>query len=814
MTTRIQLAEQTEAGGSTRAVQLLTLLGWHPIQREGALALREHRPEEVILKNVLIERLDAINSFEYRGERRKFSEESLQTALSALRQNPAEDLVRANEKIWNLLRYGIPVRETVGDDVKSFTIRFIDWDAPENNSFQVAREFYVRSESGSCRFDLVLFVNGLPLVVVEAKASRTDPAPSESLDGTIEQLNTNARKVPQLFHFAQLLIATTTAGAVYGCVAEERINWLRWRELQRAPASIRDIADVPGAGETLLPLANEFDRLIHALCRRRRLLDLIRWFTVFRSGRRILARYYQYFAAQAVMAQVTKPEIDGRRPGGVIWHAQGSGKSLTMTMISQVLLDEFRERNSRIVLLSDRSDLDRQHHFGLVEGGIPSHHANTGSELRALLKDEKVRVVTTLIQKFSTISRAGKLVADSPDIFVLVDEAHRSQFGELYHSMRQALPRACLIGFTGTPDIRAIEGFGTILSKYSFWEAVADRSLLPIRWFTCEVSDRSRAPESWLERSSAKPHEAFDEIVPSLAQHIGYWESPERISATAAHIAEHFKSHFVGTELKGQVVTPSRTAAFRYKKALDEIGGITSAVVMTHHEHDDSELLRDYSNIVRQYGSEVAYESSVIDQFRSNDDPKLLIVVDKYLAGFDVPRNSVLYLTRPLQGPNLLQAISRVNRIYPGKDAGVVVDYVGAIHEARNALGEDIEILEASDNPTLETSRTAETVPPAEAAAPTPFADICTRILAEEVGAAHLPLQGADFEHLAIRIHAAIVARRKVDWVLDCDIPNRMKTAIEDELFRTQSETGIAFDIASIDRILEKCVTEAKQHVP
>ena len=308
MTKRIQLAEQTEAGGSTRAVQLLTLLGWHSIQREDTLALRENRPAEVVLPNVLIERLDAINSFEYRGERRKFSEESLQAALSALRQHTAEDLVRANEKIWNLLRYGIPVRETVGGDLKSFTIRFIDWDVPENNSFQVAREFHVRGEHGSCRFDLVLFVNGLPLVVVEAKANRTDPTPSESLDGTIEQLNSNARKVPQLFHFAQLLIATTTAGAVYGCVTEERINWLRWQEAQDAPASIRDITNAaPDAGETLLPLANEFDRLIHALCRRRRLLDLIRWFTVFRSGRRMFWALHFFF--KLIQVQFLRPSL-------------------------------------------------------------------------------------------------------------------------------------------------------------------------------------------------------------------------------------------------------------------------------------------------------------------------------------------------------------------------------------------------------------------------------------------------------------------------------------------------------------------------
>jgi type I restriction enzyme R subunit len=839
MNTGIQ--PDTERDAAARVSKLLRALGWQPLHASEGLLLREGRDNEVLLRTVLEERLQAINSFEHQGRRRSLSMESIAAAVQALQRSTQEEISHANEKIWSLLKIGTPVREPLGDDTRSLTIRYVDWEKPENNSYHLIERFPVAGPSATCTPDCVLFVNGMPFVVIEVKSTRSSGDSKQQLDETISQLQSyqRAQSIPQLFHYAQLLLAVSTKSAAYGVVGAEREHWSEWRETQVAPADIQSLIDGsiedPFSAEEIPPIVNEQDRLLYALCRPPRLLDLIRWFTFFHDRRRIMARYYQYSAVQAVLRQVTKPETDGRRPGGVVWHTQGSGKSYTMGMLSRVLLDVFAKQKARVLVVSDRGELANQMHRDLLATGIDCRQATTGRELRSLLSDPQVRAITTVIQKFGTAANRDVLVADSPNIFVLVDEAHRTQSGSLAHSMRWMLPRACFIGFTGTPVLRTLEAFGQVIASYKFEEAIVDHALLPVYWEGHSAGTQAKVEHDLMKRFAAEL--LTDGDPPALRNgELNPFEDPRRIRAIAADIAAHFSRHFSGSPLKGIVVSPNRKSAVLFKRCLDDIGTVSSEVVISFEERDYSEastLLYDFRrDIVQKFGTEARYEADATKRFSDAEDPKLLIVVDKLLTGLDVPRNSVLYITRPLKGHVLMQAIARTNRPYEGKNHGLVVDYVGLIDhltQLSSVYGSSLGIRDTGSSRELLQKpafvRTAQTlhaearapsrrVPERKENPPAPFERLCEEILQRELGLSQLLIPSEVVQKVAAQIAGAIFLRRKVDWASDSDVQNQMKTAIEDALYDMQAEEGVLLPLASVDAIMDFCVESARKIAP
>jgi type I restriction enzyme, R subunit len=723
------------------ALHLLQKMGWTLLTPSEALALRGGRLSEVVLRPILEKQLTAINSFEYRGQEHAFDRSAVEEGIRALLNQDDDGLVRTNEKVWELLRYGKAVPQTVDGDTKSFTLQYVDWKHPERNAFHVLDEFSVESfgATSTRRPDIVLFVNGIPFVVIECKRSGdAGGGGGDPLELAIGQQLQNQREgeIPKLFHFAQVLLALAVNQAKYGATGSTLPYWQQWRERDPQEDAVIKLLTTPLTEEegkrTFAPdtgrfsgsttaiarrwlealvgsgrMPTEQDLLLHALMNPKRLLSLASRYTVFEGGERRVGRYQQVFAVEDVLKGVETPEADGRRKGGLIWHTQGSGKSLTMVMLAEALLGDLAAVSPKVVLVTDRVDLDDQIYGTFVKSGVGASQAQTGRHLLQLLTSPRTEVVTTLLQKFEAAVNAQGTVLDSPNIFVLVDEGHRSQGGSFHAAMRRVLPNACLVGFTGTPVFKSqtptIERFGGLIGDaYTIDQAVKDKAVVPLLYEGRHVEQYvdKGAIDEWFRRSTTG---LTDEQRADLKRKYSVAEqlnrTDQKIRAIAWDVGEHFERNFKGIGFKGQLVAPSKAAAIRYKQYLDEFGKVSSEVLIsppdTREGNDDAEegegrgkraVQTFWERMMKRFQTETRYQKDLTTRFKSADDPEIIIVVDKLLTGFDAPRNAVLYLTRSLKDHTLLQAIARVNRVYPGKDAGLIVDYYGILQHLNEAL--------------------------------------------------------------------------------------------------------------------------------
>ena len=458
------------------ALQLLQNLGYTYLRPQDAVFQRKGRLSNVLLEGILAEQLRQ-RRFTYHGQEYPFSESSIQDAIQAFKDIRFDGLVRTSEKIYDLLSLGKALEQTIDGDTKSFTLQYVDWQAPANNVFHVSEEFEVE-RTGShqlCRPDLVLFVNGIPFAVIECKR----PDIKDPLEQAISQniRNQGEDYIPKLFTFTQLLVSVTKNETAFGTTGTGAKFWSRWRELRDGKA-----ADITGEVAPLVnkPLTKaqkdklfadrfgyvrtyfddieaegrqvtEQDKALCSLCRPERLIDMAWRFIVFDAGEKKIARFQQYFAVKSILARLRGIEGSGRRRGGVIWHTQGSGKSLTMVMLAKSLALEPAILNPIILIVTDRVDLDEQIWKTFHQCGKEPTQALTGKHLAQLVEEGKESVITTVIDKFAAAIAAGEFKNDSANIFVLVDESHRSVYGETGAKMEKVLPNACFIGFTGTP---------------------------------------------------------------------------------------------------------------------------------------------------------------------------------------------------------------------------------------------------------------------------------------------------------------------------------------------------------------------------
>ncbi len=710
------------------ALQLLVGLGFQYLAPKEALALRGGKAGAVLLEPILRERLKAINRIRYKGGEFLFSEENIQSAIQRLKAVRQEGLLKTNEAIHELLTLGIALEQTIEGDQKSFSLRYVDWEHPENNAFHVTAEFSVeRSRSQeTARPDLVLFVNGLPWAVIECKA------PNIELAQAVSQMirNQTEEYIPRLFGFVQLVLGVNKNGAKYATTGTAAKFWSVWREpvdegelvelLERplpeaAKGRLYDLV-MQECGTREAPAdylterrVTEQDRAIYSLCRPERLLELARIYTVFDGGQRKLARYPQYRTLRKTLARVERRDADGRREGGVVWHTQGSGKSLTMVMLARALALGGRVRDPRIVLVTDRVDLDQQLGETFRKCGLPPARALSGRHLVELVCEDKPQVITTLVHKFDKALR-GKAVRDeSPDIFMLVDESHRTQFGSFAARMRQMFPRACYIGFTGTPLLKqeknSFAKFGGLIDAYPITEAVEDGAVVPLLYEArhAELEQNEKAIDLWFERHTER---LTDEQKVDLKRKYSRAEmlnkAEQVIYMRAFDISAHYRTHWQGRGYKAQLVAPGKEAALQYKRFLDEIGGLSSEVVISPpdtregyevvDERPADAVVEFWQRMMKRFGTEEQYNRQLINAFKNGDEPEILIVVDKLLTGFDAPRNAVLYLARPLREHALLQAIARVNRlceeagVSEPKEFGYIIDYVGVLGELDKAM--------------------------------------------------------------------------------------------------------------------------------
>lgn len=707
------------------ALQQLINLGFEYLKPEQALAERGGRAGNVLLESILRDSLKKINRIQYKGREYLFSEENIQTGIQKLKSVKWDGPQKTNEATYDLLTLGTALEQTVEGDAKSFTLRYIDWQRWENNRFHVTAEFSVERtrSTDTARPDIVLFVNGIPFAVIECKSPKVEveQAVSQSIR------NQSDEYIPKLFTTVQLVMGVNKNAACYATTGTRDTFWSVWQEQADREETVAANINKPLAaadkdrlfsGEFAAArkffdaleeegerIVTEQDRAIHSLCRPERLLELTFKFIIFDAGIKKIARYQQSFVVKSTLARVKQFDHDGRRRGGIIWHTQGSGKSLTMIWLARNLVLDPDIANPRIVLVTDRVDLDKQLGNTFAACGLDPQRARTGRDLLDLVSEQQAGIVTTLIHKFDKALNIKKVQDDSADIFMLVDESHRTNFGSFSARMRQMFPRACYLGFTGTPLMKKEKNnfakFGGLIEPhYSIQQAVKDKAVVPLLYEGrhVEMAQNRKAIDLWFDRHTQglTPEQQAD-LKRKYARAEMLNKADRVIYMRAFDISEHYRATWqYETPFKAQLVAPSKLAALKYHEYMNEIGHVSSEIVISSPDSRESyeeveagpsdEVVAFWQKMMKRYGSEEEYNKQIINQFLYGDDPEILIVVSKLLTGFDAPRNVVLYLCRSLKEHTLLQAIARVNRLYEGKDFGFIVDYVSILGELDRAL--------------------------------------------------------------------------------------------------------------------------------
>ncbi|GAA3895838.1 HsdR family type I site-specific deoxyribonuclease [Halomonas cibimaris] len=762
---------------------------------------------QVVMEPVLRERLRAINQ---RDGQPWLDETRLDQAVAAITRLSASKVLEANKQATELLHDGLAVEGLKGwDGGRGQVLRYIDWDEPDNNVFTVVNQFKVKcppghdSAKGHVIPDLVLFVNGIPLVVVECK-SRTVP---EGLSEAADQLRRyhdqrflenevgEHEGAPALFATCQFLVASNFDEARVGTVGARFAHYLSWKTV--APMREAEVAIDLGVAEL-----SAQQRLIAGMLTRTSLLDIVRHYTLFMNiggqAIKLVCRYQQFRgvtrAIERLKSGKTRRE-DGEsdRRGGIVWHTQGSGKSLSMVFLVRKMRTDPTLRRFKVVVITDRKDLQAQLSATAALTGESVEKAGNTTQLKKLLSRDGPGLVFGTVQKYRdqqyhdsdteseaeaeagndvpaggldsgrrdaaeptkkpTLSEPFEVLNTSEDILILVDEAHRTQAGDLHANMMRAMPNAARIGFTGTPIImgdkkRTHDIFGEYIDRYTIKESEQDGATVPILYEgrTAKGAIKDGASLDGLFEDLFRDHskEELEAIKKKYATKGQIFEAPQLIQEKAHDILRHYVTHILPNGYKAQLVAYSRRAALRFFEALEQakVDLLEEAVALSPEDKalDDTQLLNRPLRVkaaiqawrYRQVLGEL--EFAVVFSSGNNDDPSwakwsdraavenhvkrfkkplpplggtspkdptkhdplaFLIVKSMLLTGFDAPIEGVMYLDRSLREAELLQAIARVNRTGHGKTHGIVVDYFGVANHLKEALAayseEDIE---------------------------------------------------------------------------------------------------------------------------
>lgn len=716
------------------AMTLLAKLGYEFISPSECEQLRGNKvasdgktTSQVMLLPVIREFLSK-QTYMFAGKPQKLSDAAIDKIIHQLSPAMNEGLKSANEKLYEAMLYGVGVTEFVDGKKTSPTIQLIDWQNLDSNFFHFTEELTVQNAeaTGNRRPDIVCFVNGLPLVIIEAKRPDSKHDGKSTCSEAISQhiRNQGQQEVPHLYAYSQLLFSINGHEGLYGTCGTPEKFWAKWKEEEiieaefvrlknnelekgkidklfahRPPAEKDEYLTLLASGELAV---TDQDRLVISLLRPDRLLEMVRLFTLFdKKAGKIVARYQQVFGIKALIERISNYDDTGAREGGVIWHTTGSGKSFTMVFLSKALIWLQDLAKCRVIIVTDRVDLEDQLSRTFASGGALTDRdqkdamATSGERLAQQIGKGNERVIFSIINKFGSAIKHKACYNNSPNIIVLVDEGHRSQNGENNVRMRQALPKAALVAFTGTPllkDDKTENKFGKIIHSYTMQQAVEDKTVTPLLYEERipELNINDKAIDAWFERmTSALTDKQQTDLKKKFAQKGQIYQTEGRIELIAHDISDHFQN-FKQQGLKGQLACDSKASAIRYKKILDDIGKVTSVVAMSPpdtregHEAVDQEskdVVQNWwkANVGKE--DEKSYTKAIIEDYGREDGPDLMIVVDKLLTGFDEPKNTVLYIDKPLKEHNLIQAIARVNRLHSKKQFGYLIDYRGILKE-------------------------------------------------------------------------------------------------------------------------------------
>ena len=661
------------------ALNALQQLGWEVVDQQqttwgdpretGSSAVLEHR-----LRNA-VQRLNPW-----------LNENNLNKAVNEIQQVAGTSTMDENEQIHEKLVRHISVEQDRGHGKQHQTIQYIDYENPENNDFFALNQFRVAGPVEVIKPDIVLFVNGIPLGVVECKSPQIPEPRSEALNQLTRYQNERdgeSEGAEELFRYNQFSVATWMEGAVMGTYGTPKDQYKPWRDAYPLEDDeLIELFDLDGY------LPDQY-RMLYALFEPSRLLDQLRHFTVFENRQsgaiKMVARYQQYRAVRKALERIDKR---GQREanGGVVWHTQGSGKSLTMLFLALKL--RRNEDDPTLLLVTDRRALNDQIHATFERCGFPNpKKAESIEDLRDRLSYDAGETITTLIHKFQTTDDEEDfpVLSRNENVYVMADEAHRTQDKELANNMRTALPNAFYVGFTGTPiekdERNTRRTFGNYIDTYTIDQSLEDGA-------TVEILYQGRLADIHLEGEtldrlfdrifSDKTDEEKAEIQKRYARTQDLAEAQPRIDRVVLDIIEHFEND-VPEPFKGMVVTTSKEAAIRYKETLDNLNGPESRVIVSEG-HNDPDHIKKWTPSDSEKSQ---YKESFVDP---NGEVELLIVCDMLLTGFDAPVAQVMYLDKPLREHSLLQAIARVNRPFEEKTHGLIIDYYGVSDELTEAL--------------------------------------------------------------------------------------------------------------------------------
>jgi len=693
------------------ALEQLQSLGWSYI--EGAKLSPDESDERSSLKDVVLEKrltesLKRINPW--------INDENLRKVIRELTKTLYSNLIEANQAIWTQINQCISVTQDLGKGNKGQTVHIIDFEHPENNEFLCTNQFKVSGVNQNIIPDILCFVNGLPLAVIECKS----PFITNPIEAGINQLLRYAnRRTPEndegaekLFHYNLMMVSTHRDKARVGTITSRMEHYLEWKDpypstlskdgkefIFRGKVEGLDYprgALIPPYEREIIFEPNAQEVMLYGLFDRANFLDILQNFTVFEpvDGRIIkkIPRYQQFRAVHKTIERLKEGETP-KEKSGVIWHTQGSGKSLTMVFLTVKMRRDPDLRDYKLVFLTDRTQLDNQltSTFSKAQGETV-RHADSVKSLKELLASDASDIITAMVQKFQESADEFEfpVLNESEKIIVLADEAHRTQYGALGAAINTALPNAPRIAFTGTPLIKSqktTSTFGSYIDTYTIEEAVKDGATVQILY---------EGREAMLRVTGDSLDDLFDEyfadrtddekaaIKKKFGTNRAVLEAPQRIRRVSMDILKHYREHIQPNGFKAMIVTSSRNAAVLYKEALDNLQGPQSAVIISG-DHNDEKRFWEYTDGTKQK-KQIEDFKKPLGVGEGQSDLSILIVKDMLLTGFDAPIAQVMYLDRKLTDHTLLQAIARVNRTNRNKFKGYIVDYYGLSDYLAEAL--------------------------------------------------------------------------------------------------------------------------------
>lgn len=689
-----------------KVIELFKKLGYKYLTKEEALKERDNNLNNVLLKNILEERMTNFNYFLFRDKKYAFSINNIKKAIEDLDFTLIKGSSTANEKITSKLIEGESYVEKIGDKQDSFSINYIDFKNIENNVFHITEEFEVNRNAidekiKTRRPDLVVFINGIAIAVIELKNAVVN------VEEAITQMirNQEQNEIPNLFKFTQLLICANDDKVKYGTLGTTSKFYAVWKDKEQYDYNKSKDALIKNEESRIQKeikeiikdrVINDIDITLYSFFQKERFLDILEYFIIFDNGIKKVARYNQYFAIKKIMERIEQTNDEGKREGGVVWHTQGSGKSLIMSMLTKIISRKIK--GSKIVVVTDRIELDKQIEKTFNDTGISVKRAKTGTGLINLIK-EGATIITTIINKFENVFDK-RVVVDSPDIFILVDESHRTQYGDFADKMRKVFPNACYIGFTGTPLYKSEKStakkFGGFIDTYTIRDALKDEVIVPLYY-------ESRLPKIMIKDKEAMDNE-YDAILEECADTdeekkifkrnirggrilISY----EVLENIVDDIIEHYNKNLKNTKFNAMFAVGSKFEAMRVKEIFDKKNALTTAVIISEDDDRNANteqkkyVINEAKKLYKDYKDDKNYQEKMIAKFKRGD-LDILIVVDKLLTGFDAPTAQVLYIDKYLKDHGLLQAIARVNRTHEGKGFGVLIDYRGLFQNLGEAF--------------------------------------------------------------------------------------------------------------------------------